>query len=69
MTMIICNECEKDISDKAAACIHCGAPLEVTKESAPTEAEPVSIFAGIRDMNGDGKIDYEDFKLAMLSPD
>lgn len=27
MTMIKCDECGKDISDKAASCIGCGAPI------------------------------------------
>lgn len=28
MAMIKCDECGKDISDKAAACIACGAPID-----------------------------------------
>ena len=28
MALIKCPECGKEISDKAAACIHCGCPLE-----------------------------------------
>ena len=28
MALIKCNECGKDISDKANVCIHCGYPLE-----------------------------------------
>lgn len=27
MALIACNECGKEISDKAAACPHCGAPM------------------------------------------
>lgn len=30
MAMIKCDECGKDISDKAAACVHCGKPLKKT---------------------------------------
>jgi len=28
MALIPCYECEKEISDKAPACPHCGAPKE-----------------------------------------
>ena len=30
MALIKCPECGKEISDRASACIHCGAPLNVT---------------------------------------
>ena len=33
MALIQCPECGKQISDKAAVCIHCGFPLETIKES------------------------------------
>ena len=29
MALIKCPECEKEISDKAAACIHCGCPTNI----------------------------------------
>lgn len=29
MALIKCKECGKEVSDKAAKCIHCGAPIEV----------------------------------------
>ena len=51
MAMIKCSECGKDISDKAEMCIGCGAPISV----------PTSIF----DIDGDGKIDFNDFKTAV----
>jgi hypothetical protein len=35
MALIKCYECEKEISDKAPACPHCGAP----KEGRPSELE------------------------------
>ena len=35
MALIKCYECEKEISDKAPACPHCGAP----KEEQPSELE------------------------------
>ena len=39
MALINCPECGKQISDKAAACIHCGCPLghEATAASKPIE--------------------------------
>lgn len=30
MALIKCPECEKEISDKAQVCIHCGCPLKAT---------------------------------------
>ena len=27
MTLIKCNECRKEISDKVTTCIHCGNPI------------------------------------------
>jgi hypothetical protein len=51
MAMIKCAECGKDISDKAAACIGCGAPIAVTANR-------------IGDANGDGKFDFDDLKAA-----
>lgn len=32
MALIICPECGREISDRAAACIHCGFPLDLMKE-------------------------------------
>lgn len=32
MSLIKCNECEKEISDKSDKCIHCGAPIDRVKE-------------------------------------
>jgi len=52
MALIPCYECEKEISDKAPACPHCGAPKKKAapkKEAAPakkaapsTEPEPLA---------------------------
>ena len=33
MTMTVCRECSADISDQAAACPHCGAPLKAAPAS------------------------------------
>lgn len=35
MAMIKCKECDKEISDKAGACPHCGAPLAAQPAAAP----------------------------------
>lgn len=32
MSLIICKECGKEISDKAKQCIHCGCPVEIEDE-------------------------------------
>ena len=32
MALIRCLECEKEVSDRAPACIHCGCPMEVNAE-------------------------------------
>lgn len=131
MAMIQCSECGKDISDKASACIHCGAPIskaviipiesteattltaqKINAESGNAPAQrklglmyekgdgvPVDydkaihwyclaaeqgdaeaqenlgrmcelgqvVLDGVQvgDVTGDGKVDYEDFKLAL----
>jgi len=31
MALIKCSECEKEVSDKAPACVHCGCPIEVVE--------------------------------------
>jgi len=66
MAMVKCDECGKDISDKAPACVNCGAPAATTEPAANVEAASPSVFTGIADLNGDGKIDYEDLKTAMF---
>lgn len=61
MAMIKCSECGKDISDKASVCIGCGAPIAT---AATIEPSPVA-SSGVGDLNGDGKVDFEDFKIAL----
>jgi hypothetical protein len=43
MALIKCYECEKEISDKAPACPHCGAP----KEEQPSQVEEVEILESV----------------------
>lgn len=62
MTMIKCSECGKDISDKAAACVSCGAPISGDTQ---TDASTASASNVTGDLNGDGKVDFEDFKIAL----
>jgi ribosomal protein L40E len=45
MTLIKCRECGTEISDKAAACVKCGAPLKNVKPKGKTGCLPV--VAGI----------------------
>jgi len=33
MALINCSECKKEVSDKAASCPHCGAPIFIARES------------------------------------
>lgn len=58
MAMIKCSECGKDISDKAAVCIGCGAPIAV----AATAVLSSTSTSGVGGLNGGGKIGFEDFK-------
>jgi hypothetical protein len=41
MALINCGECSKEISDKAVACPHCGAPREVTTPAATSKKAAV----------------------------
>lgn len=63
MTMIKCSECGKDISDKASVCMSCGAPIPSTPD-AVTDRTPAPAFENLGDLNGDGRVDFEDFKAA-----
>ena len=52
MAMIKCKECGKDISDKAKACVNCGAPITSS--------------AGLwLDVDGDGKFGASDVTMAL----
>lgn len=52
MAMIKCSECGKDISDKAPACVHCGAPIADAAKSTA-------------DVDGVGTFGLEDVKEAL----
>lgn len=70
MALIKCSECGKEISDKASACIGCGAPLLSTQDAATVLAAlqvaadqgyaPAQCKLGARYENGDGvSIDFD----------
>lgn len=63
MTMIKCSECGKEISDQASMCIGCDAPI-LSGPAAVTARTPPPAFENLGDMNGDGRVDFEDFKAA-----
>ena len=43
MSLIKCPECDKEISDKAKCCIHCGYPLKELKNTKDVNHENLSI--------------------------
>lgn len=45
MALIKCPECGKEISDKAAACIHCGCPMQPTVYRTEQSPPPASVTA------------------------
>lgn len=59
MAMIKCSECGRDISDTADMCIGCGAPILIAANNESTQENQ-----RVGDLNGDGKVDFEDFKAA-----
>ena len=42
MALINCPECEKEISDKAQSCIHCGCPIEIHTTNSNSSAKSKS---------------------------
>lgn len=61
MTTITCTKCNKEIDESANFCCHCGAPVPSTSNNInQTQTSTV-----IGDLNGDGKVDWEDFKIAL----
>lgn len=63
MDMIKCRECNMENTAPANFCCHCGKPLSTSSQS-PTDSENQA-GSTIGDLNGDGKIDWEDFKIAL----
>lgn len=63
MTMIKCSNCSNDNSGPANFCSDCGAPL--SNSSASSEDTSTQASSKIGDLNGDGKVDWEDFKIAL----
>ncbi|WP_051937883.1 tetratricopeptide repeat protein [Ferriphaselus sp. R-1] len=67
MAMIKCDECGKDISDKAAACVGCGAPItkqisefEMLQKAAEQGDVEAQCTIGTRYETGDGvAVDYD----------
>ncbi|WP_288823558.1 hypothetical protein [uncultured Paraburkholderia sp.] len=59
MALIKCRECGTDVSDKAAACVNCGAPIKSTKSKSKTGCLPVIVgvfivFGAIWAIGGSG---------------
>ena len=42
MALIVCSECGKEFSERAAACPHCGCPNDSKKAEAPLVRDGVS---------------------------
>ena len=47
MALINCNECGREISDKATSCIHCGYPLNNKTLSNPTSKKKLYVIVAI----------------------
>ena len=50
MALIRCIECEKEISDKAPVCIHCGCPVEASTGVNAHVSEPENIDIEVPDV-------------------
>jgi predicted RNA-binding Zn-ribbon protein involved in translation (DUF1610 family) len=56
MALIKCSECAKEVSDKAAACPNCGAPLNPRPESVTlSPAQPANILESLKEFNEHAK--------------
>ena len=47
MPLIKCPDCEKDVSDSAAACIHCGRPLSSERSQPKKKKGPMTRNLGV----------------------
>ena len=55
MSLINCPECNKEVSDSAPSCIHCGYPLEKESEP-PVSKDPVATKSEKVRKNSEGQI-------------
>lgn len=46
MPLIKCPDCEKEVSDKATACIHCGCPISTNLEDQPAAGSAKAVEKG-----------------------
>lgn len=46
MALINCSECKKEVSDRAAACPNCGAPIGVDRESVGSGVQHLTTTQG-----------------------
>ena len=51
MALIKCSECGREISDKAAACIHCGCPISESKPRPTSFAGHKVVYTGNKTFN------------------
>ena len=65
MALIECYECEKEISDKAPACPHCGAP----KEEQPPEIEEAEILESVAVVDEPEPITQETISAPSTDPE
>lgn len=62
MITVACDKCNKEIIGPASFCSSCGTPLPAPGETADCSASGAETTG---DLNGDAKIDFEDFKIAL----
>ena len=65
MALIQCYECSREISDKAPACPHCGAPAE----EQPTQAEEVEILESVAVEDAPAPIIQETVSASSTEPE
>ena len=63
MALILCEECEKEISNKAEHCVHCGAPVEGTQLLDDEELRDKMSNLGYERVKNELSWDYESKKL------
>ena len=62
MALIKCEDCGKEISDKASACIHCGCPVENTKEDDYLDEEELDEDEEYETSEDDEELDEEEYE-------